>query len=136
MIRPILSALSVVAGFGIAAIAEEPMQFTEVAQCPAHRPDDLTYGGLTPVPGFRRDHWEPLCLGGLDMRHNCGQGPYSPPAFQQSDCNVWYEPLDESFLKDEAERIACRYACHAGSAVIEAARQDFRAGNWRKWLEP
>jgi len=70
------------------------------------------------------------------MRKTCGQGPYAAPAFQSDTCNVWYEPLGESFLKDDAERNACRYACRAGPAAIEAAREDFRAGNWRKWLEP
>ncbi len=121
MIRPFLAALSV-AGFGcIAAIAEGQMTDEVVvgAVCPARRPADLTYGGLTPRLGYRRDHRVPLCLGGTDTPEN-----------------VWYEPTVESFLKDDAERNACRYACAAGPAAIAAARRDFQADNWRKWLEP
>ncbi len=121
MIRPLLAALSVAAFGCIAAIAEDQLTDEVIvgATCPAHRPANLIYGGLTPVPGYRRDHQIPLCLGGTD-------GPD----------NVRYEEYAESLIKDRAERNACRYACAAGPAAIEKAREDFRLGNWRKWLEP
>ncbi len=121
MIRPLLAALSIAAFGCLAAIAEDQLTDEAVvgATCPAHRPPDLTYGGLPSISGSRRDHRIPLCLGGPDT-----------PA------NVWYEPTGESFVKDRAERNACRYACAAGPAAITKAREDFRLGNWRKWLEP
>ncbi len=121
MIRPLLATLSVAAFGCIAAIAEDQLTDEVVvgAVCPAHRPANLSYGGLPSTPGFRRDHKIPLCLGG-------------PDTFD----NVWYEDYAESLIKDRAERNACRYACVAGPAAIEKAREDFRLGNWKKWLEP
>jgi len=87
--------------------------------CRSHRPAHVTYGGLTPQHGYERDHIVPLCLGGPDTADN-----------------VRYEPLSEAYVKDGAERNACRYACAAGPSAIAAARTDFLVGNWRKWLEP
>ncbi len=121
MIRPILAALSI-ATFGcIAAVAEDQLTDEAVvgAMCRPHRPAHVTYGGLTPMHGYERDHRVPLCLGGADTRGN-----------------VFYEPLEEALVKDRAERNACRYVCAAGPAAIEKAREDFRLGNWKKWLEP
>jgi hypothetical protein len=120
IIRPALAVLSVAAFGCIAAIAEDQLNDETIvgAICRPHRPAYVTYGGLTPRHGFERDHRVPLCLGGPDTPDN-----------------VWYEPLDEALVKDNAEHNACRHACHAGPAAIEKAREDFRIGNWRKWLE-
>ncbi len=120
MIRPLLAALSVAAFGCLAAVAEGQLTDEAVvgAMCRPHRPAHVTYGGLSPMSGYERDHVVPLCLGGDDDYWN-----------------VQYEPLAEALLKDRAERHACRYACAAGPAAIAKAREDFRLGNWRKWLK-
>jgi hypothetical protein len=110
--------MSFCAGLLLAGVASCAILADDLPQCRAHRPAHVTYGGLSPMHGFERDHRVPLCLGGDDTPGN-----------------VWYEPLAEALMKDIAEGNACRYACHAGPAAISSAREDFRAGNWRKWIE-
>ncbi len=97
-------------------------------ECRAYRPSNVTYGGLPPVTGYQRDHWIPLCLGGLDTRDTT-ENPWVPPNIG----NVWYEPLREARDKDITEHNVCRYVCEVGSMAIENARTDFKLGNWRKW---
>ncbi len=132
MIRPLLAALSIAAFGCIAATAEDQLTDETVvgAMCRPHRPAHVAYGGLTPMPGYQRDHWIPLCLGGPDAR-DANENPMAPPRLG----NVWYEPWPEWKEKDKADDRACRLICHAGPAAIEKAREDFRLGNWRKWLE-
>jgi hypothetical protein len=107
------STIAFCVGIALAALSAEaqrsqPIPLDEHAQLcvnghPRPRSTHVTYGGLTPMRGYQRDHWLSLCLGGRDDADN-----------------IWYQPIDDARRKDKVERHLCDRYCSGGMSLEHA----------------